>query len=242
MNLNLPTMASSTHSHTSYSTADIVGIGIGSCLTTGLSGPRGPVGYNSLEERDAANRAAQFAFINVNKPKGNPMPARRVVQVFIADPNENISLDDCLLFKGIEKVTDATDQELFFELDIKTLLRPALAYLQPPASVLHSVARLPGVIQHPVRSRRHGALKRFGAAAFIVAAAAIPSHLLERLRVVGRIRADEFVGAATFAATARQVVILDCIGDRADGADPIRVISPPLVRAPDRSFSKLALA
>jgi hypothetical protein len=50
------------------------------------------------------------------------MPARRVVQVFIADPNENISLDDCLLFKGIEKVTDATDQELFFELDIKALL------------------------------------------------------------------------------------------------------------------------
>jgi hypothetical protein len=225
MNANLPTMASASHTHSSYSTAD---------FALGVTGPSGPAGVEG-----------QGLFVHKPiqlQPKGTPMPARRVVQVFIADPNENISLDDCLLFKGIEKVTDATDQELFFELDIKTLLRPALAYLQPPASVLHSVARLPGVIQHPVRSRRHGALKRFGAAAFIVAAAAIPSHLLERLRVVGRIRADEFVGAATFAATARQVVILDCIGDRADGADPIRVISPPLVRAPDRSFSKLALA
>jgi hypothetical protein len=50
------------------------------------------------------------------------MSARRVVQVFIADTNENIPIDKCLLFKGEEKVTDATDQELFFELDIKTLL------------------------------------------------------------------------------------------------------------------------
>lgn len=50
------------------------------------------------------------------------MSIRRVVQVFIADSNDNLSLDDCLLFKGDEKLTDATDQELFFELDIKDML------------------------------------------------------------------------------------------------------------------------
>lgn len=50
------------------------------------------------------------------------MSIRRIVQVLIADPNENLSLDDCLLFKGDEKLTDATDQELFFELDIKNML------------------------------------------------------------------------------------------------------------------------
>lgn len=50
------------------------------------------------------------------------MSARRIVQVFIADPNENIPLEDCLLFKGAERLTDATDQELFFELDIKNIL------------------------------------------------------------------------------------------------------------------------
>ena len=47
---------------------------------------------------------------------------RRIVQVFIADVNENIPLQDCLLFKGEEKLTDATDQELFFELDIREML------------------------------------------------------------------------------------------------------------------------
>lgn len=48
--------------------------------------------------------------------------SRRMVQVIIVDPNENIPLDNCLLYKGEPKLTDATDQELFFELDIKQLL------------------------------------------------------------------------------------------------------------------------
>jgi hypothetical protein len=64
--------------------------------------------------------------INRIKQEGNIMAAaitsRRVVQVFIADSNENIPLEDCLLYRGEEKVTDATDQELFFEIDIKSLL------------------------------------------------------------------------------------------------------------------------
>ena len=53
--------------------------------------------------------------------KGNKM-SRRIIQIFIADPNENVPLDACILFKGEQKLTDATDQELFFELDIKSIL------------------------------------------------------------------------------------------------------------------------
>lgn len=49
-------------------------------------------------------------------------PARRLVQVLIVDPNENVPLDQCLLYKGEPKMTDATDQELFFEIDIKDIL------------------------------------------------------------------------------------------------------------------------
>lgn len=47
---------------------------------------------------------------------------RRLVQVVIVDPNDNIPLDQCLLYKGDEKLTDATDQELFFEIDIRDIL------------------------------------------------------------------------------------------------------------------------
>ena len=51
------------------------------------------------------------------------MTTRRLVQVFIADPNENVPLDQALLYTGEQKFTDATDQELFFEIDINTILK-----------------------------------------------------------------------------------------------------------------------
>ena len=56
--------------------------------------------------------------------KEPPMAAtqRRLIQVFIADPNENIPLDQCLIYSGTPQLTDLTDQELFFEIDVKTLL------------------------------------------------------------------------------------------------------------------------
>lgn len=47
---------------------------------------------------------------------------RRLVQVFVADPDENVPIDQCLLYTGEQKLTDLTDQELFFEIDIKTIL------------------------------------------------------------------------------------------------------------------------
>ena len=105
MNANLPTMVGSNATSTSYAAAALFANADagGAAMGVGLAG---------------ANALAQF---QANQPKGNQM-TRRIVQVFVADPNENLSLEDCLLFKGEEKLTDATDQELFFELDIKELL------------------------------------------------------------------------------------------------------------------------
>jgi hypothetical protein len=74
-------------------------------------------------------RRAQFdkdpvsqAYQRLPLVQGVPMTVRRVVQIFIADPNENIPLADCMLYESERKLTDATDQELFFELDIKGIL------------------------------------------------------------------------------------------------------------------------
>ena len=49
-------------------------------------------------------------------------PKKRIVQVFVVDPHDSISLDRTVLYKGEQKLTDATDQELFFEIGIKELL------------------------------------------------------------------------------------------------------------------------
>lgn len=50
------------------------------------------------------------------------MSEKRIVQVFICDPTEEVPLDKALLFRGDQKFTDLTDQELFFEVDIKTII------------------------------------------------------------------------------------------------------------------------
>lgn len=48
---------------------------------------------------------------------------RRIVQVFIADPHLDVPLDKALLYKGEQKLTDATDQELFFDIGINSILK-----------------------------------------------------------------------------------------------------------------------
>lgn len=46
----------------------------------------------------------------------------RIVKVFIADPNENLPLDKRVLYSGEEKLTDLTDQEMFYEVPINEIL------------------------------------------------------------------------------------------------------------------------
>lgn len=48
--------------------------------------------------------------------------ARRLVRVFVSDPDPRVGLDDCILYRGSEHLTESTDQELYFELNIKELL------------------------------------------------------------------------------------------------------------------------
>lgn len=88
----------------------------------GLAMLGGGAGAGGIE--DAVRRAEKAKFFVQPQPqeKEPPMAARRLVQVFIADPNENVPLDQSLLYSGEQKLTDATDQELFFEIDIKSIL------------------------------------------------------------------------------------------------------------------------
>lgn len=59
---------------------------------------------------------------NPEKKEEN-MSNRRIVQVYIADPNESVPLEKSLLYQDESPhLTDLTDQELFFEIDIKNIL------------------------------------------------------------------------------------------------------------------------
>ena len=50
------------------------------------------------------------------------MGTRRLVKVIIVDPNENVPLDKAVLYMGDEQLTDLTDTEIFYDLNIKELL------------------------------------------------------------------------------------------------------------------------
>lgn len=64
----------------------------------------------------------------VRRPSVQPPPvketvmATRLIQVFVADPNDNLPLSQRLLYSGEQKITDLTDEELFYDIEIKGLL------------------------------------------------------------------------------------------------------------------------
>jgi hypothetical protein len=91
----------------------------------GLDAIKGAVAANNLA--NFANKGAALGQIipphNAQfQQEKKPMNTRRLVKVIIVDPNDNVPLEDCVLYSGDEKMTDATDQELFFEIDIKSIL------------------------------------------------------------------------------------------------------------------------
>lgn len=144
MNRETPTILDAGHSHTIYGLGNLAqgqqfaGTAIaqqfgGLPMAGGWVEPTRADGgdwQRQFQLHDATQwRDARNVMLPVDKAKQNQQPkkesqtvTRRLVQVFIADPNDNIPLDDSLLYRGDQKLTDSTDQELFFEVDIKTLL------------------------------------------------------------------------------------------------------------------------
>ena len=119
MNLDIPSITPYTYSATAY------GIGSqGGNNFVGLNSHQIPnyVGNPKNDWADTIPQANQTLANSQQEQEMNKMSNRRLVKVIIVDPNENIPLNDCILYSGEEKLTDATDQELFFEIDIKRLL------------------------------------------------------------------------------------------------------------------------
>lgn len=56
-------------------------------------------------------------------PTSMPTTARRLVQVFIADTDANVPLDNAMLYRGEPVFTDSTDQELYFDIPVAALLK-----------------------------------------------------------------------------------------------------------------------
>lgn len=126
-----PTVTASNRVSNAYS-CDNVGA---SNVTTGW-GNAGAIGtaletLESIEKKlnrlNPVHAAAQaMAFNPQPQPKAETpimTSQRRIVQVFIADTNDNVPLDDSVLYQGKEKLTDLNDMELYFEVPMQEILK-----------------------------------------------------------------------------------------------------------------------
>jgi hypothetical protein len=125
MALDVPHIASSNYATSAYA---LNAGGLGSISNTmGLNLPTGTTAWpkQNIDDLQKVKRFILEQNTQHIKPVVSDMAEKttsRFVRVIIVDPNENLPLEDRLVYKGEEKFTDLNDQELFFELEIKTLL------------------------------------------------------------------------------------------------------------------------
>lgn len=121
---DLPSISNYTSASTTY-VPDTIFTGIANSGSGG-SGGIGAVNNAIFVERRPLTFAQPDRHRQENEIKEpvNKManPSRRIVKVIIIDPDDRVPLDKCILYSGEEKLTDLTDQELFFEVEIKSLL------------------------------------------------------------------------------------------------------------------------
>ncbi len=134
-NLDVPHISSSGTSSTAYNLAQVRGAG-------GWGGGQAQNNmfaaqthhdhfsqYQHLRESRNLAQVIQEARQQSQSVKEEQMSTqRRLVQVFIADPDENVPLDKSLIYSGEQKLTDATNEELFHEIEISKILKEHNAY------------------------------------------------------------------------------------------------------------------
>lgn len=123
----MPTVTSAGHTHSVYQGANMGNLAnyhvpstyttCGTSLTTGgsttitLQGYGADSGLNFLKQHE------------VNMSAKNGAAKLRVVRVFLVDPDERVPVEKRVLHKTEEIITDATDQELFFDIPVSELLK-----------------------------------------------------------------------------------------------------------------------
>lgn len=131
---NVPSITSATYATTAYDGTGTPFAGVAQGGAGGFVPTTTAAGVGNLSNMRRVNIDAQAmnnnAFIDTvrdlqeqrQQEKQMAKSTRRLVKVIIIDTDDNVPLDKCVLYSGDEKLTDATDQELFFEIDIKNIL------------------------------------------------------------------------------------------------------------------------
>jgi hypothetical protein len=120
---DLPTFLDTGHSHTVYGMLPQGGL---NQLSQFAGSPTTTMDFSRAAPQGQAGHTWQLMPHKQQLPQPQPQKAkpvsRRLVKVIIVDPDDNIPLDQCVLYSGLEQLTDLNDQELFFALDIRGML------------------------------------------------------------------------------------------------------------------------
>lgn len=114
----MPSFASSVHSHSVYDP---------NLLAAQADGDLSKL--SNFGQASAGNAQASIGTILAKKTleqQGFVMTVnvpRRLVRVLVVDPSADVPLENSVLYKGDEQLTDLNDQELFFSIDIQGLLK-----------------------------------------------------------------------------------------------------------------------
>lgn len=123
---DLPKMFTSSRDTSSYTTANLMG-GVGAAVPTASIFAQRVSGAatawpDHYGEQDVEAKVFTKTITEPEKAKMAAKNQRRMVQVFIMDPDPAVPLNDAMVYRGDQHLTEATDQELFFELPMKQLL------------------------------------------------------------------------------------------------------------------------
>jgi hypothetical protein len=78
------------------------------------------VPFNEWEEERAYQGVINYRDEDIEEE--NMSDQRRIVQVFIVDTDGDVPVENALIYEGERKFTNLTNQELFYEIEIKSLL------------------------------------------------------------------------------------------------------------------------
>lgn len=122
---DLPQLSTSSYAATAYGVGEDAGLKLAAIKLAANSARPAGQAIHQLMGGSTGGRALDTHEQNTLKTSNPEIPMSvscRFIRVLIVDPDENVPLDKRVLFKGEERFTDLTDQELFFEVDIKTIL------------------------------------------------------------------------------------------------------------------------
>ena len=111
MNLDMPALAVASHMHSTYQG----GAGGGLNFIAKAYSPTPDEKREWLRPLDMPLTPTTVSQ-KESKPMAAATPACRLVRVIVVDPHESVPMANRVLYMGSEKMTDSTDEELFFEI------------------------------------------------------------------------------------------------------------------------------